>query len=110
PGGGVVAITVRGGGVAGGVAEGAPMACEVVVNAAGIWAAEVGRMVGLGIPVVPMAHQYLVTAPIDGVRRDFPVMRDPDRLVYFREEAGGLAVRGCQPRPEACGLDWGPGP
>ena len=105
----VVAITVKGGRVAGVVAEGGPIACEVVVNAAGIWAAEVGRMVGLGIPVVPMAHQYLVTAPIDGVRRGFPVMRDPDRLVYFREEVGGLVVGGFERRPEAWGLDGIPG-
>ena len=101
----IVAITVGGGRVRGVVVDSGPIACEVVVNAAGIWAAEVGRMVGIGIPVVPIAHQYLVTGPIDGVWRDVPVLRDPDRLVYFREEVGGLVVGGFERRPVAWGLD-----
>ena len=81
------------------------IATEVVVNAAGIWAPEIGRMVGVPIPVVPMAHQYLTTKPIDGVRRDFPTMRDPDRLVYFREEVGGLLMGGYEREPAPWGLD-----
>src|SRR2546428_9786566 len=105
----IVAITVGGGRVRGVVVDSGPIACEVVVNAAGIWAAEVGRMVGIGIPVVPIAHQYLVTGPIDGVWRDVPVLRDPDRLVYFREEVGGLVVGGFERRPVAWGLDGIPG-
>jgi glycine cleavage system T protein len=79
--------------------------CEVVVNAAGIWSPEVGRMVGLTVPVIPMAHQYLVTKPIDGVTRDIPTMRDPDRLVYFREEVGGLLMGGYERTPAPWGLD-----
>ena len=79
--------------------------CEVVVNAGGIWAHEIGAMVGLAVPVVPMAHQYLVTKPIDGVTRDIPTMRDPDRLVYFREEVGGLLMGGYERGPAPWGLD-----
>jgi 4-methylaminobutanoate oxidase (formaldehyde-forming) len=79
--------------------------CEVVVNAAGIWSHEVGRMIGLTVPVIPMAHQYLVTKPIDGVTRDIPTMRDPDRLVYFREEVGGLLMGGYERSPAPWGLD-----
>ncbi|MFQ5859906.1 MAG: FAD-dependent oxidoreductase, partial [Anaerolineae bacterium] len=78
---------------------------EVVVNAAGMWAGEIGRMVGLNLPVVPMAHLYLVTRPIEGVRRDFPTMRDPDLLVYFREEVGGLIAGGYERQPAPWGLD-----
>jgi len=73
---------------------------EVVVNAGGMFANEIGRMAGVEVPVVPFAHQYLMTKPIDGVRADFPTMRDPDRLVYFREEIGGLAVGGYERDPE----------
>ncbi|MFZ1058704.1 MAG: FAD-dependent oxidoreductase, partial [Candidatus Rokuibacteriota bacterium] len=78
---------------------------EVVVNAAGIWAPDIGRMVGVTIPIVPMAHQYLTTRPIEGVRKDFPTMRDPDRLVYFREEVEGLLMGGYEREPAAWGLD-----
>ena len=63
---------------------------EVVVNAAGQWGREVGKMVGLNLPVVPMAHLYLITKPIEGVKHDFPTLRDPDLLVYWREEVGGI--------------------
>jgi 4-methylaminobutanoate oxidase (formaldehyde-forming) len=79
--------------------------CETVVNAAGIWAPEVGRMAGVSVPIVPMAHQYLLTTPIEGVERTLPTMRDPDRLVYFREEVGGLLMGGYERTPAPWGLD-----
>ncbi|MGH2592967.1 MAG: GcvT family protein, partial [Anaerolineae bacterium] len=72
---------------------------EIVVNAAGQWAGDIGRMVGLNLAVIPMAHLYLITKPIEGVRHDFPTMRDPDRLVYFREEVGGLIAGGYERQP-----------
>lgn len=77
---------------------------EVVVNAAGQWGAEVGRMVGLNLPVVPMAHLYIITKPIEGVRHDFPTLRDPDLLVYWREEVGGLITGGYERNPQPFGL------
>ncbi len=79
--------------------------CEVVVNAGGIWAPELGRLVGLTLPVIPMAHQYLVTRPLSEVRRELPTLRDPDRLVYFREEVGGLLMGGYERSPIPWGLD-----
>lgn len=101
----VESITVERGRVAAVVTDHGTVACETVVNAAGIWAPEVGRMVGVTVPIVPMAHQYLVTKPIDGVTRDLPTMRDPDRLVYFREEVGGLLMGGYERQPLPWGLD-----
>jgi 4-methylaminobutanoate oxidase (formaldehyde-forming) len=77
----------------------------VVVNAAGMWAHEIGRLAGVEVPVVPMSHQFLITEPMDGVRPGFPTMRDPDLLVYFREEVGGLVVGGYERNPEAWSLD-----
>lgn len=67
---------------------------EIVVNAAGQWGAEVGKMVGINLPVVPMAHLYIITKPIEGVQHNFPTLRDPDLLVYWREEVGGLITGG----------------
>ena len=78
--------------------------CEIVVNAAGQWGGEVGKMVGLFLPVVPMAHLYIITKPIEGVKHDFPTLRDPDLLVYWREEVGGLVTGGYERNPAPFGL------
>ncbi|MFI7028471.1 FAD-dependent oxidoreductase [Microbispora rosea] len=66
---------------------------ETVVNAAGAAAGVVGRMAGADIPIVPIKHQYVVT-PASGVPADTPTVRDPDNIVYFREEDGGILVGG----------------
>jgi len=68
---------------------------EIVVNAAGQWAREIGRMVGVEHPIVPLEHHYLITEPVDAVKkldRELPVLRDADASFYVREEGGGLLV------------------
>lgn len=81
--------------------------CEVVVDAAGIFAAEVARMVGVRVPVVPMSHQYLVTDALPGSEPNvasaglsLPTLRDPDLLVYWRPEGSGLLMGGYERNPE----------
>ena len=74
--------------------------CEVVVNAGGIFAHELGRLAGVNVPIVPMAHQYAITRPPATIPSDLPTMRDPDRLVYFREEVGGLIMGGYERNPD----------
>jgi glycine cleavage system aminomethyltransferase T/glycine/D-amino acid oxidase-like deaminating enzyme len=75
---------------------------EVVVIAAGMFSAEVGRLAGVRIPVQPMSHEFIVTQPFR--ERDpanpLPTLRDPDLLVYFREDGGGLVMGGYE-RPAA---------
>ncbi|HEY7700987.1 MAG TPA: FAD-dependent oxidoreductase, partial [Candidatus Limnocylindrales bacterium] len=66
------------------------IATDVVVNAGGMFAPEIARLVEVTVPIVPMAHQYLFTEPLEGVDPALPQLRDPDNLVYFREEVGGL--------------------
>jgi len=78
---------------------------EIVVNAAGQWGGEVGKMVGLKLPVVPMAHLYAITTPIEGVGHDIPTLRDPDLLVYWREEVGGFTTGGYERDPAPFGLN-----
>jgi len=95
----VTGIDVEDGRVSGVRTDGGGIRTQVVVDAGGIFANEIGRMAGVEVPVVPFAHQYLMTKPIDGVRADFPTMRDPDRLVYFREEIGGLVAGGYERNP-----------
>ena len=77
---------------------------EVVVNAGGIFAGEIGRLAGVNVPVIPMAHEYLVTRPAD-LPLDLPTMRDPSLLVYFRGESGGLVMGGYERHPAPWGLD-----
>ncbi len=96
----VVGIEVRDGRVRGVRTDRGPIRAEVVVNAAGMFAREIGRMAGVDVPVVPFAHQFLITEPIEGVFPGLPTMRDPDRLVYFRGEAGGLVVGGYERNPD----------
>ena len=76
--------------------------CEVVVNCAGMFAAEIGRLAGVRIPLVPMSHQYVVTEPFR-TRADVPLptLRDPDLLVYFRQEVDGLVMGGYERDPLA---------
>ncbi len=91
----VTGIDVAGGRVRGVETEWGPIEAEVVVNAGGMFAAELGRMAGVRVPVVPFAHEYLVTQPFrerDGSH--LPTLRDPDLLVYYREEGGGLVMGG----------------
>jgi sarcosine dehydrogenase len=73
--------------------------CEIVVNCAGQWARELGVMAGVNVPLCSVEHQYMVTEPFDGVPRNLPTLRDPDRLTYFKEEVGGLVMGGYEPNP-----------
>jgi 4-methylaminobutanoate oxidase (formaldehyde-forming) len=77
---------------------------EVVVNAGGMYARELGALVGVNVPIVPMAHEYLVTKP-SGLPLDMPTMRDPSLLVYFRPESGGLVMGGYERHCRPWGLD-----
>lgn len=76
--------------------------CEIVVNAAGMWGRQIGRMMGVNIPLVPFQHQYLVTEAIEGVPPNMPTLRDKDSLLYYKEEVGGLVMGGY----ERDGIPW----
>jgi len=77
---------------------------EVVVNAGGMYAPEVGAFAGVNVPIVPMAHEYLITKPA-GLPLEMPTMRDPSLLVYFRPESGGLVMGGYERHCAPWGLD-----
>ena len=80
---------------------------ECVVNAAGQWAPRVAAMAGVDLPIVPLMHQYLITRPVPGqeLPRQTPVVRDPENLVYVREEVGGYLIGGFEPNPKTWRLD-----
>ena len=68
--------------------------CEVVVNCAGMWARDLGLRNNVDIPLYAVEHFYALTESLDDVYPDMPTFRDPDGLIYGREEVGGLLV-GC---------------
>ena len=86
------------------VTDKGPIDTELVVNAGGMFAAEIGSLVGVTVPLIPMAHEYLITTP-SGLPRDMPTMRDPSLLVYYRPESGGLVMGGYERDPAPWGLD-----
>ena len=77
----------------------------MVVNAGGMAAPDIARLVGVTVPIIPMAHQYLVTEPFSPALEPLPTLRDPDNLVYFRTEVGGLVMGGYERDPAPFGLD-----
>jgi dimethylglycine dehydrogenase len=69
--------------------------CEHVVNAAGLWAREVGRMVNVELPAVPMEHHYLITEDIPELAqstREMPGILDLDGEIYLRQERKGMLL------------------
>ena len=71
------------------------ISAEYVVNAAGLWAREVGVMVGVFLPLHPMEHQYLVTDDIPEVyehEKELPHVMDPSGESYLRQEGKGLVI------------------
>ena len=77
---------------------------EHVVNCGGLWAREVGRMVGLELPVLAMEHHYLITEDIPGVidpKVDKFHVIDFEGEIYMRQEGGGMLIgtyeQACQP-------------
>ena len=71
------------------------VACEHVVNAAGLWGREVGRLAGLDLPLMTMEHQYFVTETmpeIAAMDRRLPSIADRDGEYYLRQEGQGLLV------------------
>ncbi len=85
---------------------------EYIVNAAGLWAREVGEMAGVYLPLHPMEHQYLVTDEIDIVvnrEHELPHVMDPTGESYLRQEGNGLVIgfyeQACVPWAVE-GTDW----
>jgi glycine/D-amino acid oxidase-like deaminating enzyme len=70
---------------------------ELVINAAGPWAALVARLVGVDLPIFPVRHEYFITAPVPGWHADAPVLRIPDLRIYVRAEGHGILCGGWEP-------------
>ncbi len=104
----VTGVEVTEGRVRGVTTDRGDIAADLVVNAGGMFASEIGRMAGVNVPLIPFAHEYLITRP-SGLPLDMPTMRDPSLLVYYRPESGGLIMGGYEREPAPWGLDGIPG-
>ena len=89
----VMGIAVERGGVTSVETDKGRIETEIVIDAGGMFAKEIGALAGVNVPIIPMAHEYLVLEP-SGLPTDMPTMRDPSLLVYFRPESGGLIMGG----------------
>lgn len=65
---------------------------NVVVNCAGMWARQVGLLANVDVPLQAAEHYYLISDSVAGVHPKLPILRDPGRSAYIREEAGKLMV------------------
>lgn len=81
------------------------ISCEIIVNCAGQWAREFGALAGVNVPLISVQHQYMITDQIEGLPRDMPTIRDPDRRIYFKEEVGGLVAGVYEPNPIPWAMD-----
>ncbi len=76
---------------------------EHVVNCAGMWGREVGRMAGVNVPLHACEHFYIVTEPIPGLTQ-MPVLRVPDECAYYKEDAGKYLLGAFEPNAKPWGM------
>ena len=76
---------------------------DMVVNCGGMWGHEVGRMVGVNVPLHACEHFYKVTEPIKGLTQ-LPVLRVPDECAYYKEDAGKFLLGAFEPVSKPWGM------
>lgn len=80
------------------------IACEMVVNCAGMWGHQVGRMLGTNVPLQACEHFYIVSEPIAGLGQ-LPVLRVPDECAYYKEDAGKIMLGAFEPVSKPWGMN-----
>ncbi|WP_370400064.1 GcvT family protein [Sulfitobacter sp. JB4-11] len=78
--------------------------CDHVVNCAGMWGHQVGRMLGVNVPLQACEHFYIVTEAIAGLKQ-LPVLRVPDECAYYKEDAGKMLLGAFEPNAKPWALD-----
>ncbi|MGR3290228.1 MAG: GcvT family protein, partial [Paracoccaceae bacterium] len=79
-------------------------AADHVVNCAGMWGHEVGRLAGVNVPLHACEHFYIVTEPIPGLTQ-MPVLRVPEESAYYKEDAGKMLLGAFEPLSKPWGMD-----
>ena len=88
--------------------------CEYIVNCGGLWAAKLGAMVGLNLPILAIEHQHILFGDVPELKDtglNLPLLRDPDTSYYMRQEMAGLLIGPYEPQatpwcPEGVPDDW----
>lgn len=80
------------------------MTCDMIVNCAGMWGHDVGRMAGVNVPLHACEHFYIVSEPIKGLSQ-LPVLRVPDECAYYKEDAGKLMLGAFEPNAKPWGMN-----
>ena len=78
--------------------------CDHVVNCAGMWGREVGKMLGVNVPLQACEHFYIVSEPIAGLE-SLPVLRVPDECAYYKEDAGKMMLGAFEPVSKPWAMD-----
>jgi glycine cleavage system aminomethyltransferase T/glycine/D-amino acid oxidase-like deaminating enzyme len=78
---------------------------DKVVVATGMWSRELGKSIGVSIPLHACEHFYIVSEPIEALPRNMPVVRVADECTYYKEDAGKLMVGAFEPKAKP----WGGG-
>jgi 4-methylaminobutanoate oxidase (formaldehyde-forming) len=101
----VTAVHQKDGRVTGVGTEHGDIQCEYVVNSAGMWGREVGKMAGVNVPLHACEHFYVVTTPIEGLTPNLPVLRDTDGCTYYKEEVGTILAGFFEPNAKPWGMN-----
>lgn len=78
---------------------------DVVVLCPGMWGRELGLLTGIDLPLQAAEHYYLISEPIEGVHNMLPILRDPGRAAYAREEAGKIMLGFFEPNAAPWAVD-----
>ncbi|MCY3873327.1 MAG: FAD-dependent oxidoreductase [Rhodobacteraceae bacterium] len=88
-------ILVRDGCVSGvRLADGEEIRAGTVALCAGAWSGQLAEAAGMALPLQAVEHMYVVTEPVAGLSVPFPVVRDLDRQIYMKGDAGRLVIGG----------------
>lgn len=113
----VTGIERAGGRVTGVLSGDTVFPADIVVSAAGFWGPAVGDLIGMPVPLVPLAHQYVTTTPLvelagqpdqvlgSGNNASLPILRHQDQDLYFRQHGERLGIGSYAHRPIPVGYD-----
>ena len=98
-------IVVSGGRVTAVQTQSEEICCDVLVNASGAWAGEIGQKAGSArVPLTPYRRHIFVTKALNWVNPDWPIVWDITNEIYFRPESGGLLLSPCDETPDQPGV------
>lgn len=100
----VTGIKLRNGAVCGVNTEYGDISCDYVINCAGMWGRQVGKMAGVSIPLHAAVHMHAITKPIEGLKKIFPCVRDFDGRTYFKADNSAILFGGFEKIAQPWGM------